>query len=893
MTWNKRNSRLSKLVVALLIISLIFSFNSAFGITVPGHTCTNPYTVTPTIDDVVDLQDPDVTENNAPEPAEGQGDKFEGSGEQSVSGTTVKATIDGTEAHLQVISGAIEKVIVKAGHYYRTWTFSPAIQAGQCITVDSRGMENVNGGLLDISHINWWVGEITEKGAIKVIKSYNTEAYTGTGTLPDVTATFELYSDPAAEEDDLVQSEDLIGAGYVEFVDLALGTYWLKEVVPAGYVASPSGLQEVEVVAGSATEPVEVAFTNTYTEEKGAIKVIKSYDNSAYEGTAPDVTATFELYSDPAAEEDDLVQSEDLIGAGYVEFEDLALGTYWLKEVVPAGYVASPSGLQEIEVVAGSATEPVEVEFTNTYTEEKGAIKVIKSYDNSAYEGTAPDVTATFELYSDPAAEEDDLVQSEDLIGAGYVEFEDLALGTYWLKEVVPAGYVASPSGLQEIEVVAGSAAEPVEVEFTNTYTEEKGSIEIIKDWGERYSVASVPQPPLTEIATFQLSTYDDEDQKYEQYGDLIELTSGEPSATISNLPLGTTYYLKELKVKGQYGYVLTSLYINSNWAEANDDGYYAITLDENNEGYARIEANNDPAYGDIEIIKEYSGKVYPDDLLFHLYWWDEEEGYVDVGSMDEFAPNDSDDNISGVSPFCLGDDEYQIFTRLPVGTYYLSEDVPNRYRFSVVGQTKNSDGYYIIEVTERISSNLSFGIAQIPDYPYEIVTFTALNSYNPPPPPDEAAIEIIKEYAGDLDGDSPVAVFTLYDNDGNGYTEIDEALITGEGSEIFSGLELDTYYLKEASPQDYNLESIKIDGKKIDPNAEGYYQIDATNGGETVSVTALNAENPPKNPPPPPEEESIVIKEELPKTGGNTAAYLFSGSAIIALGALLRRFKR
>ncbi|RJE47618.1 hypothetical protein A7K50_02915 [Dehalobacter sp. MCB1] len=790
-----KKTRFSKVLVLCLIFTLILSFSTAFGITLPaGHTCTYP----------------DAAKTVTPDPAGATKGNITGPAMLTASGTIdvgadseVEVIIEGTEAHIKVTKGAISQVAVKAAHSFRYWTFSPSMQVGDCVIVTTAGCFSNDSekstigesALHGISHLVFGEGTVVEeKGSITISKDY-------APVLVDETpvAIFQLFDEQKnavkdAQNDDVTAT--INGKNSATMSNLTLGNYYLKEITsPSGYtlllkVGSTTLIPDANGFYGPiAVDSSTAVVLDALNAKLGSVQIMKSYEGKP---TDANEEATFQLFTESD------------------------------------GKLASAA-----KDINGNLAK---VTITNA--------------------STTPSV------------------------------INNLVIGKYYLKEIGPIGYdlsvtingvgpkTANSDGLYEIDVNTRAA---VEVSALNTKTEDTGTIQIYKYWrGEgTFRTNVVSDPPS---ATFKLCTHDSLG-----YHTVKTITvTGDGSFEKVTVPVGM-YYLQEISTN-KNGYELTSLEIDVNGDGIYDpvdpvDGYYPIKVEKDQGTTAAIpsvviHATNTEEIGEISITKVYSGTVYDKDVKFNL----KEKtatGYEDV-----------------VNPFYLGSGETTEPFVLPVGTYYLAEEIPSNYSFSVKqGDTvlEKVDNYYVIKVTKRTYTEQGDG--QIP----VVVNFTALNSYNPPPPPPppgKVNIQINKAYTTDVTAINPTATFTLYTKAGETYTAINSVSIVGPLSETISNLDPGTYYLKESAvPTGFTFQNMSINNTVQTPDTQGYYVIDATATGTTVTVTATNAENPPASPPE--KNESIKIKEELPKTGGNTAAYLLSGSILAAVGALLRRFQK
>ncbi len=259
----KKKSRISKLLVLCLAITLIFSFNTAFGITLPSDHVCNPY-------------GGDVTKDSAATQGNITGAGMTGSGDGTftvtIGDSEIMAVVEGTAAHITVIKGSLAKVAVKAANSYRCWYFNPNMQAGECCEVTSAGCFS-NGGneketigeqaLHGISHLVFFEGTVVEqKGSIQIEKAYLPQLE-GDSDLPQ--ATFQLYD----EDYNAVEGGEttINGEGSGAIDDLELGDYYLKETdCPDGYALSVK-------VGDTALTPDEKDFWSITVDSSTAVVV--------------------------------------------------------------------------------------------------------------------------------------------------------------------------------------------------------------------------------------------------------------------------------------------------------------------------------------------------------------------------------------------------------------------------------------------------------------------------------------------------------------------------------------------------------------------------------------------------------------------------------------------
>ena len=209
--------------------------------------------------------------------------------------------------------------------------------------------------------------------------------------------------------------------GELEFTDLTEGSYLLKETgAPEGYELNST---EFPVTIDSAVQKVLTPITNK--EILGSLKFVKVDQDDVTKKLAG---AEFKLYD---LDGNVIRTGTTEIITGELEFTDLKLGSYVLKETsAPAGYELNKS---EYPVKIDSKVQQVLDPIRNQET--LGSIKLVKVEQGNEAKKLAG---AEFTLYD--AAQH--VVKTGTTDAAGELEFKDLKLGSYVLKETrAPAGY--------------------------------------------------------------------------------------------------------------------------------------------------------------------------------------------------------------------------------------------------------------------------------------------------------------------------------------------------------------------------------------------------------------------------------------------------------------------
>ena len=219
----------------------------------------------------------------------------------------------------------------------------------------------------------------------------------------------------------LVQEQISDGNGLVRFDDIALGKYTVKEIsAPAGYEMSDK-VRGVEVKTHKDTIELE-DFINIKT--TNSVEFFKK-DN---EGRIV-AGAKFGIYD----KDNKLVEEQISDGKGLVKFDNLALGSYTVKEIsAPSGYIKSDRTV-DLEVKSDKETVYL-LDFYNTKI--RSSVEFFKK-DNYGRVVTG----AHFGIYD----KDNKLVQEQISDGNGLVRFDDIALGKYTVKEIsAPSGYIKS-----------------------------------------------------------------------------------------------------------------------------------------------------------------------------------------------------------------------------------------------------------------------------------------------------------------------------------------------------------------------------------------------------------------------------------------------------------------
>jgi hypothetical protein len=370
------------------------------------------------------------------------------------------------------------------------------------------------------------------------------KSYTN-GTLSGSDFTFNLYDSNnkligTAKND----KDGKISFKLPEFTAVGKYTYTVKEVIPSGttqdsstgnYVSSDNSMiydggtitAVVTVTKNSSSNSLDAEVTSitkkngkdvsvtsgtdTFTNEKvskGSLKIVKATTG----GTTPAGT-TFTI-TGPSGFTAKTIKYSDFTNGSYL-LENIPLGSYTVTEDTDSAkitsytlnvtYTNSPA-----TVTAGNTAE---VDITNTYTQDKGKIKVTKTLSGGAtgsYEFTfvvktsaGKYVTFSSKSYSGTATDINDATKLKVNSGSS-ITLTDLPVGTYEVLEVSPEdvgilGWVFTTTGsttdVNEIAVEKGKTATAA---LTNAYTPELTSISGVKTWDDQDNQDGVRPTSIT-----------------------------------------------------------------------------------------------------------------------------------------------------------------------------------------------------------------------------------------------------------------------------------------------------------------------------------------------------------------------------------------------------------
>lgn len=223
-------------------------------------------------------------------------------------------------------------------------------------------------------------------------------------------------------------------AGILEVRGLTYGTYFIKEIkAPDGYVMIED---KIEVNIDNVSKILEIKNELQY----GNL-VVKKVD---YDSNLPIKNAKVAIFKD------DITIFEGYTNEfGIIEVKNIPLGLYFVKEVeAPDGYVKN-NQTYEVELIEHKKTGIVEIENEL----QKGNL-IIKKIDATSEKELSK---AEFLVFND-----NKIIYYGPTKENGILELKNLALGTYYIKEVKsPHGYVKDDN-IYEIHLVENNKTEVI-----------------------------------------------------------------------------------------------------------------------------------------------------------------------------------------------------------------------------------------------------------------------------------------------------------------------------------------------------------------------------------------------------------------------------------------------
>ena len=435
----------------------------------------------------------------------------------------------------------------------------------------------------------------------------------------------------------VVNGSDLTGTDHSKTIEnLVPGTYIVTETTDAPdgynllkteYTVGQTGSSDVNTGQGkiatltiAGEKEATLTFHNVYAKKLGSLKLRKSVNGDATFETVKDDISFIMTYPDSHQE---TVKGTQLIEVGgTLTITNLVPGTYQIKEIVQTteGYTCEStthtvgSGTDATFTITGD--QQTVMTFTNTYTRDRGRIRITKTLKGDVTEEEAKGAlkftvtdTATGQKQSYTLAD-----FAYDATTGQYTLTLDEPTGTYEVEETTYdiSGYVTDSVkyavGTQPLAdgtkaTVAVNKNVTTEVAFEDTYTKAAGKLRITKTIrGDvtKEEAEGALRFTVTDTATNTKKTYTLKDFTYDAATGIYTLTLDKPAGT----------YEVEESITDIEGYVTSAVKYAVGDGKLTDGVKASVTIADGQTKKVAFEDSYRPADGKIVITKTIKGDV-------------------------------------------------------------------------------------------------------------------------------------------------------------------------------------------------------------------------------------------------------------------------------------------
>ena len=349
------------------------------------------------------------------------------------------------------------------------------INATANVTVDaSTGM----------GEVEIWNTYTQDVGAVSV-----TKVFTGTPVLPEGFRITNDYNNTIFIPENADSGDGLKTPFVWKIEDVPVGTvitFTESNTAIDGYTLSAATVTEKTCAAVTKGTTVTVAFTNDYTEDisYGAVEVTKAFTGTPVLPEGFRITNNYNntIFTPETAE------SGDGLKTPFVwKIKDVPVGTvitFTESNTEIEGYILSAATVTEKTSAAVVKNDTVKVAFTNDYTEEisYGAVSVTKAFTGTPVLPEGFRITNDYDnsIFTPETAE------SGDGLTTPFVwKIDNVPVGTvitFTESNTAVDGYTLSEATVTEKTSAAVVKNDTVTVVFTNDYSRDMGSLQILKN---------------------------------------------------------------------------------------------------------------------------------------------------------------------------------------------------------------------------------------------------------------------------------------------------------------------------------------------------------------------------------------------------------------------------
>jgi protocatechuate 3,4-dioxygenase beta subunit len=549
--------------------------------------------------------------------------------------------------------------------------------------------------------------------------------------------------------------------GNYSFTNLPAGTYRVRAVTPTGFFRTTSNPADSVVSNGSILTGVNfgnysVAATNRLSGRAFNDLNFNGIQDSGEPGL-PGLTVFLDTNNNGVLDGGETNTTTD--ASGNYSFSNLAAGTYRVREVVPAGFVATTDNPVVLPISGGSTLNGIN--FGNFNTNPTNRISG-QAYNDLNFNGIQdagdpglPGMTVFLDTNNNGVLDGGEPSTTTD--ASGNYSFSNLTPGTYAVHEVVPAGFVPSTANPVVLAVSSSSTVSGVKFGNFNISPTDRISGLVYSDLNSN-GIQDSNEPGLPGVTVF----LDGNSNGVLDPGEMSLTTDSSGNYSFTNLASGS-YRVRE---RVPAGWVLTS-------------GSSAVSVFGSGSTITGVTFGNFNIAAVLPPSNRISGQVY-NDLNFN---GTPDSGEPGLSGLTVFLDSNNNGALDPGEMSTLTDasGNYR-FTNLPVGTYRVREAVP------ASGVLTSANPTPIVLANGSISTGVTFGNFRLA--PANRISGQVFNDLNA---------------NGTKDPGEPGLPGVLVFLDGNNNAVLDpgeiSTLTDANGNYSFTNLVAGTYQVREVVP--------------------------------------------------------------------------------------------
>ncbi len=255
------------------------------------------------------------------------------------------------------------------------------------------------------------------------------------------------------------------------FINLATGTYRVREVVPTGFVPTTANPVVVVVSTGNPMTGVNFGNLNIAPTNRLTGRAFNDLNGNGLQDSGepglPGPTLFLDSSNNGMLDPGETRTTTD--ASGTYSFANLPGNTYRVREVIPTGWLQTTVNPADLVISSGSTRSGVTFGNLRITPSERISGRAFHDYNGNRIQDSGdpglPDVTIFLDTNNNGVPDPDETRTTTD--ASGNYRFTDLAFGSYRVRELVPAGYVAitdNPVGI----LVSTSVSQATGVNFGN-----------------------------------------------------------------------------------------------------------------------------------------------------------------------------------------------------------------------------------------------------------------------------------------------------------------------------------------------------------------------------------------------------------------------------------------